>query len=198
MSCKKYFASFILIFCTVASSFAQDKKPIKENYSEQHQKEQKRAQATKQAEETLAALREAQFPDLNFFLPAAQDSWIVSLTASGGIFGGTRLLAAVNSDGNFLCYPKDEKFKDKFVERKIFDEIALIAKVEFPHLISPEDTEVAQPISYCSDCAQETLTVRIRRNNTIEIFRYRVGAFAKSEPKLGKIYDMILNSRECK
>lgn len=199
MFCKKYLAAVIFIFCAAAFSLAQDKKLPDENYSDQYLKErQERARTAKQVEETLAAQREAQFPDLIFFLPTAQNSWTVSITASGGFYGGTRLLVAVNSDGNFLCNRQNEKFKDKFVEKRAFDQIAQIARNDFPHLISDENNQAAQPISFCSDCAQETLTVTIRRENTIEIFRYKVADFPKSKAKLSKIYAMILNSNECK
>ena len=82
-------------------------------------------EAEQQQEQINKLLKEycaVDFIDLNFFLPKSKDSWTLSITAHGGFAGVTRLLAAVNSNGNYLCSPRQE-FKNRLLEKDVLDHV---------------------------------------------------------------------------
>ncbi|MBA2620779.1 MAG: hypothetical protein H0U87_06235 [Acidobacteria bacterium] len=199
MLVKNFTTAIILILCA-AASFGQNKKSTDDDYLEQERRQrehQERLEEAKQAETILAAQKEAEFPDLKFFLPVAENSWTISIAATGGFFGGTRLLAAVNSDGNFLCFPKDTDFKDKFVSKEIFQSIANIAAADFSKLNLLEAKQPPKKISFCSDCAVETLTISRRSEKGAEDFHFHV-ADLEASANLNQLYEKVLNSAECK
>lgn len=201
MSIKNLSAALILILCAFAFAFAQDKKPKNDDYLErqrQQREQDERLEKAKRDEKPFVVPKVDEFLDLDFFLPAADDGWTFSVLATGGVFGGTRLLAAVNSDGNFLCTPKDAEFKSKLVAKPIFQIIAQLAAVDFPRLNSIKTNPPRQSISYCSDCARETLTVVRRAGQTVETFHYDIKDLAASEHGLREIYEKVLDSAECR
>jgi hypothetical protein len=201
MRVKKFTAAIILILCVAASLFGQNKKSTNDDYLEQERQQreqQERLDKEKQAEIILAAQRAAEFSDLKFFLPAVENSWTISIAATGGFLGGTRLLAAVNSDGNFLCNQNDSEFKNKFVAKEIFESISQIATNSFSKLRLVETKSPQKKISFCSDCAVETLTISRRSEKGVEIFRFNVADLSETDADLKQLYEKVLNSAECR
>ena len=198
MKIKHYLASLFLIFCAAGFLFAQNKKSPSDEYVEQLQIEREDAANSKRAGEFLALRTAALFPDLNLFLPSENESWAVSITANGGIMGGSRLLAAVNSDGNYVCSSKNAEFRNRFVDKKIFAEIARIAKGGFSLLNPVKNTLNLPPISYCSDCSYETFNFVLRRDKTVKVFQFNLKELAESAPELMLIYEKVSNTPECR
>ena len=201
MRVKIFSRAVILIFCVAAVSFGQTNKSTNDDYLEQERQrreQEERLEQTKQVEAVLAAQKEAQFSNLEFFLPAGTNAWTISIAATGGFLGGTRLLAAINSSGNFLCDAKETDFKDKFVDEKIFQSIAKIAAADFSKLSLLETKQPTNKISFCSDCSVETLTIARRSEKGVEIFRFNAADLAATDADLKQLYEKVLNSAECR
>lgn len=196
MTIKKFLVSLIFILSAASFLAAQDKKSPSDQYTEQLRIEQENAKNQKQAEAFAAARQTALFPGANLFLPVEKDSWAISVTANGGIMGGSRLIGAVNSDGNFLCSSSGAEFKINLVDKTIFDQIAQAAKSDFPLLRGGTNIKL-QPNSYCSDCAFETLNIVVRRAKKPVIFQFDLREIA-AKPELTRIYEKISNLSDCR
>ena len=111
--------------------------------------------------------------DFSYFLPESNNAWTLSLTSSGGFAGVTRLLAAVNSNGNYLCSPNQE-FRNRLLEKDVLDEIFYF--VETLNYSKFNETKDAV-IQGCMDCtlhdADTSDEKRIYQPHTIEFCKCR-------------------------
>lgn len=128
--------------------------------------------------------------DLNYFLPENDNSWTLSLTTSGGFAGITRLVAAVNSNGNYLCTPNGE-FRNKLLEKNSLDEI--FDFVETLDYSSFNQTMEAE-IKGCMDCSYSTLTLQTRNG----FFSRSQAVFSNAENNVRQIYDRLSSLEECR
>lgn len=128
--------------------------------------------------------------DLNFFLPGGMDAWTLSLTSSGGFSGTTRLIAAVNSNGNYLCNT-GENFRNRLLEKSFLDEIFDFVETEDFSKFS----RVAQTgVKYCMDCSSVTLNLQTRNG-----FVSRPMTDYANEPEaIRRIYDHLNDLDECR
>lgn len=127
--------------------------------------------------------------DLYFFLPRKSDAWTLSLTSSGGFSGTTQLIAAVNSNGNFLCNT-DEDFRNRLLEKSVLDEI-------FDFVEAQDFTKFNRVsrsgVKYCMDCAYKTLNFQTRDG-----FVSRPMTDYENEDEIIKrVYDHLSELDEC-
>lgn len=186
-------AGLVLIFSLLETpSFAQDNKAANEYLQQQLEEELRRKQDA--LTEDLEARKQPMFLDLRFFVPESDDAWSLSIMATGGILGGTRLLAAINSDGNVLCHPRDAEFKARLAPKVQFDEIVQLAKQEMPlkniHRVVNKETRIA-----CHDCSFEFLSYNYRENGLISTGTYAVNRLTKSQYQL---YSKVLEASVCR
>lgn len=128
--------------------------------------------------------------DLYFFLPPTTDAWTLSLTSSGGFSGMTRLLAAVNSNGNYLCSAEDD-FRNRLLEKTVLDEIFDFVETED---FSKFSRVTQYEFSYCMDCPVITLNLQTRNG-----FASRpMTNYANETAVIKQIYDRLNNLDECR
>ncbi len=128
--------------------------------------------------------------DLSYFLPKTKNSWVVSITAQGGILGGTRLLAAVNSNGNYVCNPAQQDFQTQQLAQNAFDELSQkVAAFDFKKF---NDND-ADEIKGCSDCLYKTLNYTNGKNT----YRFNLQKFSLADSELKDIYNQIVTSAPC-
>lgn len=127
---------------------------------------------------------------LEYFLPDSKNSWFISITRSGGILGGSKLLAAVNSEGRYLC-SEEQDFSNQFIEKNIFSSLSsTINSVEMTKLNLFE----VKSLSGCMDCAITKFTYR--SGNTTKTY-FGVDSLSDNS-KLKEIYNQVVNSASCK
>jgi hypothetical protein len=128
--------------------------------------------------------------DLSYFLPKTKNSWFVSITATGGILGGTRLLAAVNSNGNYVCNHTEQDFQNQQLAQNAFDELSQkVAAFDFKKF---NDSD-ADKIEGCSDCVYKILNY----NNGKNTYRFNLQKFSLVNSELKNIYNQIVTSAPC-
>lgn len=128
--------------------------------------------------------------DLIFFMPAGNDAWTLSLTSSGGFAGVTRLIAAVNSNGNYLC-STGEDFRNRLLEKPVLDEI--FDFVETSNFTKFGDTE-SKNVDYCMDCAYTRLTLQTRNG----FVSRTLNDYANETAAIRQIYDRLNDLQECR
>jgi len=184
MTNRTFIAAVFLIFSFTFFSFAQNapdapaKNEPAKNSAGRKKKKKKRL---------LAA--DGVF-DLKYFLPEGKNSWTISLTAAGGFAGGTRLIAAGNSNGNYLCSP-DQEFRNRLLEEPVLERI-----FDFVETIDPEDFYGGQTalIGGCMDCSYETLTIQTKKG----FISRRRNSFSNETGEIKKIYDLLNDLDECR
>ena len=128
--------------------------------------------------------------DLNYFLPEDKNAWTLSLTSSGGFAGVTRLLAAVNSNGNYLCSPNQE-FRNRLLEKDVLDEIFdFVETLDYSKFNETKDAE----IQGCMDCTYTTLTLQTRNG----FISRSQSSFSNADNDVKQIYDRLSNLDECR
>ena len=128
--------------------------------------------------------------DFSYFLPESNNAWTLSLTSSGGFAGVTRLLAAVNSNGNYLCSPNQE-FRNRLLEKDVLDEIFYF--VETLNYSKFNETKDAV-IQGCMDCSYTTLTLQTKNG----FISRTQSSFSNAENDVRQIYDRLSNLTECR
>ena len=187
MNVKKIFAFFLLIVACAVLITAQDKDKIKDLAEKQRLEELQRLQDELKRNSERHTVGDIN--DLQFFLPKRKDSWYLSITESGGFAGVSRVVAAINSDGNYLC-SRGENFQNQFVGKNLL--ASLMQKVED---LSSKKSDFNQPeeIKYCSDCLFKTLTFQ----KSDKFYIYNSVNFTNADDKIKGIYNEVINSAIC-
>ena len=175
---QKFFTAVLLIFFLSIFSFAQGA--------------QNQTNSAKQKKNIKISNQIAGngIMDLDYFLPEGENSWTLSLTSSGGFAGVTQLLAAVNSNGNYLCGPNQE-FRNRLLEKDVLDRIFdFVEMYDFSKFNKSENAA----INGCMDCSYRTLTLQTK-NGFISRTRY---SFSSNTDEVKQIYDRLSNLAECK
>ena len=183
---RKLFTTVLIVFCFAIFSFAQDM-AVNDDRKIQQTSDRQKKKRTESVNELVDA---AKFLDLNFFLPESENAWALSLTSTGGFFGGTRLLAAVNSNGNYLCDASQE-FKNRLLEKDVLDRVFNFVETFDFSKFSNEDAKL---IEGCMDCAYTTLTLQTKTG----IFRQTRNSFYNATGDVKEIYDRLSALEECK
>jgi hypothetical protein len=179
--CRKLLASISLIFIFSIFSFAQ-------NVPNQNQKDSAKQKKNKKISSPVFGVG---VMDLNYFLPENENAWTLSLTSSGGFAGVTRLIAAVNSNGNYLCSPNQE-FKNRLLEPDVLDDIFdFVETFDFSKFDKNEENILTKN---CMDCSYATLTLQTR-NGFVSRTRYN---FSNDAGEIKQIYDRLSNLDECR
>lgn len=127
--------------------------------------------------------------DLSYFLPNTKDSWFISITTTGGFAGGTQLIAAVNSDGNYLC-STEQDFTNQLIARDVADPLfQTVNNVDFKKFNSHK----VKKIEFCSDCSYTTLTFQ----KGDKIYNYSRNNFFNADNEIKEIYDKVISSSGC-
>lgn len=179
---RKLFTIFFLLFSLSIFSFSQNNNDKDQNKQAKSAKQKKKKKSVK--------LFGVGVMDLRYFLPESENAWTLSLTSSGGFAGVTRLLAAVNSNGNFLCAP-DQEFRNRLLETDVLDEIFdFVERLDHSKFSERKDAE----IQGCMDCSYTTLTLQTRNG-----FVSRTQAsFSNAENDVKQIYDRLSSLDECR
>lgn len=184
---------FLLFFFSLPNAFGQSKTDWKKP-EEERKKAEELQRTNKEILGNIASFRDAgQVLNLDFFLPDTRDSWTVSISAKGGISGGNRLLAAVNSNGNYLCHPRTFDITKNVITGDVFDEInRLVNREKFIYnaLAVYDETGSANSSTEIMTIARKTKKAVIKDN-------YNVETLAESAPNLREIYDKVLSSAAC-
>ncbi len=182
----KPFGILLLIISLSAFSFAQTAPASSDstNYDGKSAKKSVKKKKSKSFSSPANGMME-----LDFFLPEGKNSWTLSLTSSGGFAGVTRLIAAVNSNGNYLCNP-DEEFRNRLLEKDVLDNIFdFVETFDFSKF---SENETGQ-IPGCMDCSYTTLTLRTKNG-----FASRKVSFSESAASIKKIYVEMNDLAECR
>ena len=187
MNIKKISAiCFLILSCALFIS-AQDTKKDKDLAEQQRLEELQRLQD--ELNQNPAKPSVLDFNELSYFLPKAKDSWYISLTENGGFTGVSKLIAAINSDGNYLC-SREQNFGNQFVAKNLFDAFAQkIADTAF----RSSDINRPEEIKFCSDCLYKTLTFQ----SANKFYRYNRINFTKADGVIKEVYDEIMNLTPC-
>ncbi len=184
MKIKKIFTLLLMIISFSLLASAQD------DYYEQEQRRMEEEKRQEEANKSFEKLARNDFLDLEFFLPKTENSWFISITAHGGIMGGTRLLAAVNSDGNYLCRTANQDFQNQLAAKGVFDNLKQnVAGFDFSKYFSGD----VKPIKGCRDCVEEYLNFYDGK----KIYSYNVRSFSLANFQIKKIYNQIFESATC-
>lgn len=191
----KFFIAVSLIFSFAFLTFGQDKKKSDEDKKSESNKaweeEQRREEQDRRIEELNERLKEAQrsqYIDLRNYLPKPKDSWVVSITSTGGFAGGTRLLAGVDSDGNSIC-TLDGNLTKTVLAKNISDELLPFLKnLRFSKW---DYDDVKLPV--CNDCTYMTLTYQSRNG----VYRYSRYDLSMGDNEIQNIYAKIINAADC-
>ena len=171
MSAKKFLLLFLLIFSSISFAAAQDD-----------------VEVDKFGRETF---------NLKFFLPIKPESWTISLTSSGGIVGGTRLLIALNSNGNVICSAKETTYQNRFAPTEEFKNINKLITRKIPYLNFDAGKPPAKNVTFCNDCASETLSIDYRDDKSIRTEHFAVGNFTLAQAQIKEIYQIINELKVC-
>ena len=188
MDVKKIFTLLLLVlsFSLLVSAQKTNKE---EELIEQQRLEQMRREQEELLENTTKSQNRVRLDDLSYFLPNTENAWFISITTTGGFIGGTRLVAAVNSEGNYLC-SAEQNFTNQLIATDVFRPvIQKINGFDFKKFNSHKVKE----IEGCKDCAYTTLTFRNGKNS----YSYSRNTFANAENSIKEIYDKILDSAAC-
>lgn len=189
MNIEKIFALFLLIVSFSLLVSAQDKNKELEKLAEQQRLEDMR----RQQEELLESMRNPTpfiADSLDYFLPKTKNAWFISITTHGGFAGGTRLVAAVNSDGKYLC-TLEQDFSNQLVAADVFTPFyQTIDRFEFKKY----NSDKAKKIEYCNDCPYTTLTFQKGKNT----YTYSRNSFADAESEIKAVYDQVIESSGCR
>ena len=127
--------------------------------------------------------------DLYYFLPPQKDAWTLSLMSVGGFSGTVRLIAAVNSNGNYLCNAQED-FRNRLLEKPVLDEIfGFVDTQDF----SKFSKVVSTGFSLCSDCAVTTLNFQTRNGFANHV----MPNLEKDTEEIKRIYALLSNLDEC-
>ncbi|CAN5830281.1 hypothetical protein BH20ACI4_BH20ACI4_24030 [soil metagenome] len=181
---QKLFTTVLLVFSFSIFSFPQ-------NDNDSDQNKQTKSAKQKKSKKIFNQIFGIGVMDLNYFLPESENAWTLSLTSSGGFAGVTRLIAAVNSNGNYLCSPNQE-FRNKLLEKEVLDEI--FDKIETFDFSNFDKNEENILTKNCMDCLYATLTLQTK-NGFVSRTQF---SFANAEIDVKQIYDRLSNLNECR
>lgn len=128
--------------------------------------------------------------DLYFFLPRTTDAWTLSVTSTGGFSGTTRLLGAVNSNGNYLC-SAEEDFRNRLLEKPFLDEIFNFVETQD---FSKFSRVVSTGFDFCSDCTVTTLNFQTRNGFANHV----IPNGENTSEEIKRIYDHLSDLDECR
>lgn len=179
---QKICAVVLLFFSLSLFSFAQNNNDADQNKQSKSAKQKKKKKFGK--------IISAGVMDLSYFLPEGKNAWTLSLTSSGGFAGVTRLLAAVNSNGNYLCSP-DQEFRNRLLETDVLDSFFnFVETLNYSKFTASRNAQ----ISGCMDCSYMTLTLQTKNGF---VSRTQAG-FSNAENDVKQIYDRLSNLDECR
>ena len=179
---QKICAVVLLIFSLSLFSFAQNNNDADKNKQVKSAKQKKKKKFGK--------IIGVGIMDLNYFLPEGENAWTLSLTSSGGFAGVTRLLAAVNSNGNYLCSP-DQEFRNRLLETDVLERFFhFVETLDYSTFNENKNAEIRG----CMDCSYTTLTLQTKNG----VISRRQAGFSNAENDLKQIYDRLSNMDECR
>lgn len=151
-------------------------------------------------EEAIKNLNHPNLPILADFLPTDKDSWSISITQSGGFTGVTNIIAAVNSEGRYICQKDDLSIYQK-APKNYFDKLSgFISQTDlsiFKKFSSSQKKE-NNPITFCRDCRVTTLTYSYRKNKSdVKMYQASSLAFPNVEGEIKKLYENTINAANC-
>lgn len=188
---------FLLFFFSLPNAFGQTKAELK-----QQERERKKAEdiqrTNKLISESIASSRNSrEIFDLDFFLPDYRDSWTVSISSTDRITGKKHLLAAVNSNGNYLCHPRTFDISKNIVANDAFGEINRLVNREKFLLNSIAFYDETAITTDKIEVSTEILTIARKTKKEIIKDNYNVKNLSESAPNLLGIYEKVLNSAAC-
>lgn len=187
----------MLFFFSLSNAFGQDKAEWK-RLEEERKKAEELQRTNKVILGNIASFREAEEVfNLDFFLPDSRDSWTVSISEKAGFTGKNKLLAAVNSNGNYLCHPRTFDIAKNIVTNDVFDEINNLVRRQKFLLNASVLYDETNPPESCADCSTEVLTIARKTKKSIIKDNYYVRTLAASDANLQEIYVKVLSSAAC-
>ncbi len=182
MKFLKIVVVFLLISTLANVVFSQKDEKYREEMMRQDQERQQM-----QIEENGKRMRDPNFEYLESFLPSRKNSWYFSVVSSGGILGGSRLVTAINSNGNYTCgYGQD--FASKFVSETDFELFSqTVQALDFAKV------KTEQPKFFgCKDCLLSVLTFRNGSNS----FEFTLPNDT-ADSKISDLYNNVIRLAGC-
>ncbi|HQU86551.1 MAG TPA: hypothetical protein PKY59_25695 [Pyrinomonadaceae bacterium] len=188
---------FLLFFFSLPNAFGQTKAELKEQ--ERERKKAEDIQRTnKFISDNIASIRDSrEIFNLDFFLPDYRNSWTVSISSTDKNSGKKHLLAAVNSNGNYLCHPRTFDVTRNLVESNIFGEINRLVNREKFLLNATVYYDEAETSEAVNQSSAEIMTIARKTKNDIIKDNYNVKILESAAPNLWEIYEKVLNSAAC-
>lgn len=180
---KNLFSAVILFFALSGIAFGQydPNEPLSREERERINKE-------------FIALTQPELSILDYFLPEYKDSWTISIKSSGGIMGITRIVAAINSDGKYLCSNQKSKLLEAPQQNsfnKLFD---LVRQTDFS-LLKKNKKDLT---FICNDCILTTVTYSFRpKKSRIKTFQFTSASYSFIDGDFKNLYEGILNTTDC-
>lgn len=192
---------FLLFFFSLPNAFGQSKAEWKK-LEEERKKAEELQRTNKVILGNIASFRDtredlSEIFNLDFFLPDMRDSWTVSISEKGGFQRKNRLLAAINSNKNYLCHPRTFDISKNVITNDVFDEINKLVNRQKFILNSLAIYDETNPTENCADCSTEILTITRKTKKNVIKDIYYVKSLADSAPNLQEIYEKVLNSAAC-
>ena len=188
MNIKKVFTICLFIVSFALFISAQDRNKERDLAERQRLEELQRLQDERERNSEKHSV--ADINGLAYFLPKKEDSWYISVTENGGFTGVSKLIAAINSDGNYLC-SREQNFENQFLVKSSF--APLFQRVENFNF-KKSDFKKPKEIKYCKDCSYKTLTFQ----NANKFYVYNRVIFTKDDGVIKEIYDEIINLTACR
>lgn len=188
---------FLLFFFSLPNAFGQTKAELKEQ--ERERKKAEDIQRTnKFISDNIASIRDSrEIFNLDFFLPDYRNSWTVSISSTEKVSGKKHLLAAINSNGNYLCHPRTFDVNKNLVSTDVFDEInRLVNREKFLVNVTAFYDE-AEASEAANANSEEIMTIARKTKNEIIKDNYNVKNLETNDSNLWQIYEKVLSSAAC-
>lgn len=191
MTFSRFFILVIIMLSSLLVAFAQSSKVTKEDVDRWLYED-----ATRPADTSTNSTTRIRSPEEAFvmkFLPDVDDSWLISITSEGGIFGGTKFTASINSNENFSC--GNERSQLTPTTKDAFDHISDLLNLELPlKQLKNKKADRKGDVRYCNDCSTEYLTLYSRVKNRTIVNRYEVSTLSGNAKE---IYALAMQSFPC-
>lgn len=182
-----------IALCSASAVYSQDKKHPDKYEVEQWIYEDQQRQVEAQREMLIALNTPSPPRYLDKFLSSDSDSWVVSIIAEGGILGGTRVLNAMNSAGDFICNLNGADFQTEPAKQKTFETVSRLVRSQLSTSEKPSSAKQAS-IKNCHDCSFEYLAIYQRQNVSVVSRRYAASVLGV---ELKALYSLMAELKAC-